>query len=269
MAGRPPLTTLHGRRALLRALASRLPRGEKNVAARENFQRFAELLREGWSPGDPPREVLVVGGGITGAGMDELYDRPWIRLTETDVFIGPRTQLVCDGHDLPFADGSFDAVVCQAVLEHVVGPIRVVEEIHRVLRPEGLVYSEVPLIQQVHEGAHDFTRWTMVGHRVLFARFDELESGTACGPGMALAWSVRYFATSFTGNRLQRGAVNALVSLAVFWLTAFDRFLARRVAALDAASATYLLGRRRETRLSDGELLQTYRGNFPTPSGYA
>jgi len=57
----------------------------------------------------------------------------------------------------------FDAVWIQAVLEHVLDPVRVVAEIHRVLRPGGLVYSEIPFMQEVHEGAYDFTRFRLSG----------------------------------------------------------------------------------------------------------
>ncbi len=84
-------------------------------------------------------------------------------------------------------DESFDGVICQAVLEHVLDPYRCVEEIHRVLRPNGLVYAETPFMQQVHGGTHDFTRFTHLGHRRLFRKFAEVDSGVVCGPGMALA----------------------------------------------------------------------------------
>lgn len=43
------------------------------------------------------------------------------------------------GEDLPYADGSFDAVVCVDVLEHVKDLAQVVREIARVLRPGGLL----------------------------------------------------------------------------------------------------------------------------------
>jgi 2-polyprenyl-3-methyl-5-hydroxy-6-metoxy-1,4-benzoquinol methylase len=45
-----------------------------------------------------------------------------------------------------FGDGTCDAVVVQAVLEHVLQPDVVVAEIHRVLRPDGLVYAETPFM---------------------------------------------------------------------------------------------------------------------------
>ena len=126
---------------------------------------------------------------------------PDITFVETDVYFGGRVNVVADGHDLPFIDGMFDAVICQAVLEHVLDPYRCVDEIHRVLKPAGLVYAETPFMQQVHGGPYDFTRFSLLGHRRLFRNFEQELAGTACGPGMALAWAVWYFLRSLSAPR--------------------------------------------------------------------
>jgi 2-polyprenyl-3-methyl-5-hydroxy-6-metoxy-1,4-benzoquinol methylase len=47
--------------------------------------------------------------------------------------------------DLPFPDGTFDAVVCVDVLEHVLDPERVAGEVSRVVKPGGgVVVARVP-----------------------------------------------------------------------------------------------------------------------------
>jgi methionine biosynthesis protein MetW len=48
------------------------------------------------------------------------------------------------GEPLPFADASFDVVICLEVLEHLVDPAAVVHEINRVLKPGGLALLSVP-----------------------------------------------------------------------------------------------------------------------------
>src|SRR5512142_97930 len=96
---------------------------------------------------------------------------------ETDVALGPRTQIVCDAHELPFDDHTFDGAVVQAVLPYVPDPIKCVQEIERVLKPAGLAYAETAFMQQVVHGRYDFTRFTHLGLRRLFRRFQEVQSG--------------------------------------------------------------------------------------------
>jgi len=49
-----------------------------------------------------------------------------------------------DGCALPFNDGSFDYVVSNQVLEHVRDKDRILDEIHRVLRPDGTFLVSFP-----------------------------------------------------------------------------------------------------------------------------
>ena len=243
----------------LRKLVSKsIPDISSNVTAKGNFQTLCDLLgeREGTST------VLVLGGGVVGAGMKCLLDDPNIEVIETDVSIESRTQLICDAHDLPFKDSSIDAIVVQAVLEHVVDPIHCVDEIYRVLKPQGLVYSDTPFIQQVHGREFDFTRFTRLGHRRLFRQFKEVTSGITCGPGMALAWTLRYFFMSFFTSKRLRAIASGISRLAFFWLKYLDYYLVRKPGAYDAASAFYFLGRKSNNVLSDRELVASYRGGF-------
>jgi SAM-dependent methyltransferase len=257
----PPLDTgaLPSSRTLRAILDRLVPSPTRAVGSRRRFDRLADLV----SARDRRARVLVIGGGETGQGMDDFIKRPELELIETDVYIGPRTQVVCDAHRLPFADGCFDGVIAQAVLEHVLDPQLVVAEIHRVLKPNGLVYAETPFMQQVHEGAFDITRFTMVGHRRLFRWFDELDAGVVCGPATALIWSLRYFVRSLPRrSRVARELLDRAVCLCLFWLKYLDDVLVGRPGAVDAASGTYFLGQRRDSPISDREVLASYRGGF-------
>lgn len=49
-----------------------------------------------------------------------------------------------DIEDMPFADATFASVVCTEVLEHVPHPESALDEIHRVLRPGGVLIGSVP-----------------------------------------------------------------------------------------------------------------------------
>ncbi|MCC6696963.1 MAG: methyltransferase domain-containing protein [Candidatus Hydrogenedentes bacterium] len=238
-----------------RSLTRLIPDCSLNVKAAENYKRLADELRKG---AQTPR-ILVLGGSVFNRGMEFLLGDAF-ELIETDVSFGTRTQAIVDGHNIPFEDNCLDGVVVHAVLEHVLDPVRCVSEIHRVLKPDGLVYAETPFIQQVHAGPYDFTRFTHLGHRRLFRHFEEIDSGAACGSGMALAWSYRHFLTSFSTHPKVRSLLTAFAHLTAFWLKWFDRHLIDKPGCLDAASGVYFLGRKSTTALADRDLIKGYRG---------
>jgi ubiquinone/menaquinone biosynthesis C-methylase UbiE len=179
----------------------------------------------------------------------------------TDVAIGDSTHVAADAHQLPFADKTFDAVIAQAVLEHVLDPVECVSEIHRVLKPNGWIYAETPFMQQVHMGRYDFSRFTELGHRRLFRRFDEVAVGPAVGPGSALAWSLTYFLGSFARTRDQRRLLMALGQTIFFWFKYFDPILTGD-SAHDAAAGFFFLGRKGDQVLADRDLILQYRGGL-------
>lgn len=58
---------------------------------------------------------------------------------------GYRTTLAnLDGHALPYVDATFDIVVCTDLLEHLFSPQDLVQEIRRVLKPDGRAIISVP-----------------------------------------------------------------------------------------------------------------------------
>lgn len=235
-----------------------IPNMNKNIKARKNYYKFAELLKKQTS--NP--KVLVLGGGILGEGMDVLVKQyPNIDLIESDIYFGPRTKLICDAHDIPLQDNSLDGIIIQAVLEHVADPWKCIMEIYRVLKiNQGIVYAETPFMQQVHMGRFDFTRFTNLGHRRLFRRFEEIDSGASCGPGMALAWAYEYFLLSFIKSKILRRFVKLFAKLSSFWLKYFDYYLINKPGAIDAASSCFFLGKKIAKFISDKELINQYKG---------
>lgn len=221
----------------------------RNRVAAANVDRLLSLL-----PGADPL-VLVVGGATMGNGVEALYAAPRPRIIAFDIAPTPLVQFVADAHRIPLPDASIDAVVVQAVLEHVLHPELAVREIHRVLRPNGLVYAETPFLQPVHAGPYDFIRYTSSGHRYLFRAFEEIAAGPVAGPGTQLLTSIdhliRGLARSELAGKLARGAFTFLRGLDRLVPTAF---------AMDNASAYYFLGRRSDRELPAGDIVRYYRG---------
>lgn len=81
-----------------------------------------------------------------------------------------RPEVLGDARRLPFADASFDAVLCAQMLEHVDRPDRVLQEIGRVLKPGGAGILSVPFVYNVHVGPHDFFRFSPFGIKALLAQ---------------------------------------------------------------------------------------------------
>lgn len=234
--------------ANLRRLAS----GSVNRVAADNFRQFHEELLRSAGQDRKPR-MLVVGGGHLGANLEHAYAASDIEILCFDIYRSELTDFVADAHQMPLVDASVDGVWIQAVLEHVLTPEQVVAEIHRVLTPSGVVYAETPFMQQVHEGAYDFTRFSRSGHRWLFRNFEEIAAGVVAGAGTSLLWAIRHFWLERTGST--RFATIATVPF--FWLHYFDRIGA--TARGDGAGGTYFLGRKSDTSLSPKDIISYYR----------
>jgi SAM-dependent methyltransferase len=233
-----------------------IPAPSVNLVSERMFSHVRQLLSE-----LPAAMVLVVGGGSQRQWLDDRFGASnRVQVVYSDIDVSADVDLFCDGHDLPFVVCSFDAVITTAVLEHVLYPERVAAEIHRVLKVGGLLYSELPFMQQVHEGAYDFTRYSLSGHRRLFHGFSEIESGMVAGPATALVWAIENFVLAFLAKSVFRKMAKALVRIGFAWLKHFDRLLVNRPEAMDGASCTYFFGRKIENRISDTEIIARYVG---------
>lgn len=199
--------------------------------------------------------VLVVGGAAIGQGMQPIYAHPRLEIVAFDIYASPHIQFLADAHYIPLADDSFDAVIVQAVLEHVLEPDAVVAEIRRVLKPKGLVYATTPFLLHVHEGAYDFTRFTESGLRYLFRDFALIRSGALGGVGTQLLWALDGFGRGLFRSR----TFGKLMKLLFFWLLAFDR-LSPEPYNIDAASEVFFLGRKHDRTLSPKEAVAHYQG---------
>lgn len=96
---------------------------------------------------------------------------------------------------IPAESMSFDTVLCATVLEHVEEPARALAEMHRVLRPGGVLILTAPLFWHVHEPPRDFYRYTAYGLRYLCekAGFTILECTPLSGFVVTFGQELVYF----------------------------------------------------------------------------
>jgi len=240
---------------------------DRSSGLRHQYRRFAHWLTSQsvnigtFDAGDairqielewPGARILIIGAGDTNyIGGNHVY---------TDVAFGRSVTCICDAHSLPFGDEYFDGAVCVAVLEHVADPFMCVDEIKRVLKPRGLIYSSVPFLQPVHMGAYDFTRFTYLGHRRLFRWFDDIESGSSHGPAASTVFALQHVLMCFSDSKTYRKFARLAGLLLALPLKQIDRLFRKRKGVHDAAASVYFFGRKRDTAIRDKEIIRMYRG---------
>jgi len=109
-------------------------------------------------------------------------------VSNIDIFAYDNVDMTCDIGNIPIKDNSVDVIINQAVLEHVPDPQKVVSEIHRILKPGGVVYCAIPFIQGFHASPYDFTRYTFEGMKLLFKDFEMIELKPVGGPTSGFLW---------------------------------------------------------------------------------
>jgi SAM-dependent methyltransferase len=100
------------------------------------------------------------------------------------------TDVVADAHQLPFADGVFDAVVTFNTFEHLYDPTQAAREVYRVLKPGGKVVLHTAFLQPVHKPPYHFYNTTEYGLRRWFEAFtiSKLSVSENFNPAFVLAW---------------------------------------------------------------------------------
>ncbi|HEX6548416.1 MAG TPA: class I SAM-dependent methyltransferase [Candidatus Dormibacteraeota bacterium] len=158
---------------------------------------------------DVPAEARLLD---LGSGSRRL--RPGV--LNLDIVANDDVDIVGDGHRLPFRDRSFDAVVLQTVIEHVLEPETVIAETARVLVPGGRAYIEAPFLYPVH-GDADYYRWTRKGlEYVVGKHLDILDSGLTLGPASTLSLTWRGFIEARMSHL--HWAVRNWIAWATSWL---------------------------------------------------
>jgi SAM-dependent methyltransferase len=66
-----------------------------------------------------------------------------IDYTTTDL-LSPLADVKADICNLPFADNSYDVILCNHVLEHIPNDTKAMQELYRVLKPNGMAILQIP-----------------------------------------------------------------------------------------------------------------------------
>jgi SAM-dependent methyltransferase len=115
---------------------------------------------------------LYIGGG--GCVVDGYVN--------LDLFPVAGVNVAADAARLPFGNAIFQRVECDAVLEHVPDPDRVMREIERVLQPGGYAHVVTPFCHPFHEYPKDYRRFTPDGLKSMAGELEVVSAGWRTGP---------------------------------------------------------------------------------------
>lgn len=113
-----------------------------------------------------------------------------------------KPNIFADVTKTPLKPNSMDCILCTEVLEHLKDPQACVDEIHRLLRDDGLVFASTPFFYPVHADPCDFQRFTEDGLRYLFRNFRSVEVYRMGGYVGVLGLLVELGITGLEGNSL-------------------------------------------------------------------
>jgi len=80
---------------------------------------------------------------------------------------GSKVDIFYNGHTLPFEDEAFDCIVSFEAFEHIFNLENILNELYRVLKPQGLLLISIPFAWNEHEEPYDFARYTSFGIKFL------------------------------------------------------------------------------------------------------
>jgi len=220
----------------------------------KKFKNLYELLRKLISPVYAKRGKLrkfiklhitnkdIVAVNI-GSGNTDLSDD----ISNIDLFPYENVDLTCDIQNIPLKDDSIDAVINIGVLEHVKDPFKVVKEIHRILKRNGLICCAVPFIQGFHASPNDFMRFTYEGMKILFKDFEIVELIPIGGPTSSLLWIFQEWLALFLSFGIKRiyKVLYFIIMILTFPVKFIDVILLNHPMAKNIASSFLIIARKK------------------------
>ena len=221
------------------------------------LRRLSSLLTPPPAPSVPVRSSAVIrrlledngGQNILDLGYGTRIQGPHV--VRMDITHHPNVSVQGDARSLPFADYSFDLVICSHVLERFNGYWLAAAELRRLTRLIGLMLIKTPIIILFHpdipENCYDYGRLTLEDLCAIADGDQTLEEVQAVGRGPMLmlilvAWVGRLF---YIGHH---SALCYIVRKTVSWLLYsicwFDSWLDQRPRRDMIGGAYYLVAKR-------------------------
>jgi SAM-dependent methyltransferase len=123
----------------------------------------------------PIKEPIYEFGSLQVRGQEGFADlRPLFPGREyvgADMRQGTGVDKVLDLHDIDLPSESVGTVLCVDTLEHVEYPRKALEEIHRILKPDGIAVISSVMCFPIHHPPFDYWRFTPEAFRLILKPF--------------------------------------------------------------------------------------------------
>ena len=124
--------------------------------------------------------VLEVGSCNVNGSVRVLFNK--MGYTGVDIAPGPGVDLVIEPNTLPFPDSSYKVVVSTEMLEHAEYPIRILSEMHRVLKKDGVLLLSTRSKGFEHHNAPDYHRFSRAEMAVMLLELGFDRISVTCDP---------------------------------------------------------------------------------------
>jgi ubiquinone/menaquinone biosynthesis C-methylase UbiE len=85
-----------------------------------------------------------------------------------------KVMVAMDITNIRFPDNSFDVIICNHVLEHVIDDGKAMSELYRILNPGGWAILQVPISLTLKNTHEDFSITTITGREQAFGQEDHV-----------------------------------------------------------------------------------------------
>jgi len=158
------------------------------VTAAENYLgglKRRSILEVGCGRGATLVELARRGANVVGLDYSEEALAVCKALESRNGIAGRATFVKGDARKLPFPDESFDFVFSVGLIEHFRDPCAILSEQHRVLRPDGVIFLQVPQKYSVYTAVKKLLirmgRWPYGGWETEFSEKELSELAVRAG----------------------------------------------------------------------------------------
>ena len=119
-------------------------------------------IQQGMTAASPYAHGLILDIGCGEKPYARIFEGPGKRYFGLDIDTGNNKKVDICGSSLllPIKDSSVDTVITNQTIEHVKSPEKFMQEISRILKPDGVLILTAPQLWCLHEVPNDYYRFT-------------------------------------------------------------------------------------------------------------